>query len=309
MSVTALSPVKDKSLMRKENGSVLLARVLLAGFTIVLGFSCVPLVFIFLSAPATLLKWSAYLVLGLYSSVVVRFLLGKHTFFLKWLVALTSFLAGMGLSGRLTHGYIGFSWHPFPYPKVQVETLIAWGMMGAIAWFSLVLDRSKASTVKVKPQGDTSVRRPVSASPKKNQKASKVFGARRRTSKVARKPRSSRTSWKVSARQSARRFSSWLRIARERGGRYFLSSWRSLKRPARTWFAGGASRHLKVRQKPRVRSGIVHLAEQVEHRCPYCLEEIYPDDPRGVKICPICHTRHHLDCWLVTGTCQVPHYH
>jgi hypothetical protein len=28
-----------------------------------------------------------------------------------------------------------------------------------------------------------------------------------------------------------------------------------------------------------------------------------------VKVCPICHTHHHADCWEVTGTCQVPHMH
>jgi hypothetical protein len=26
-----------------------------------------------------------------------------------------------------------------------------------------------------------------------------------------------------------------------------------------------------------------------------------------VKVCPVCKTRHHADCWSVTGTCQVPH--
>ena len=51
----------------------------------------------------------------------------------------------------------------------------------------------------------------------------------------------------------------------------------------------------------------VNLRGEVEHRCPYCLEEIRKGDPRGVKICPVCKTRHHSDCWSVTGTCQVPH--
>lgn len=68
------------------------------------------------------------------------------------------------------------------------------------------------------------------------------------------------------------------------------------------------------RQTPRPRparstaSGI-HLVGKEEHRCPYCLEEVKRNDPRGVKICPICHTHHHADCWAVTGACQVPHYH
>ncbi len=53
----------------------------------------------------------------------------------------------------------------------------------------------------------------------------------------------------------------------------------------------------------------VQLVGAEAHRCPYCLEPVEHNDPRGVKVCPICHTRHHADCWAVTGMCQVPHYH
>ncbi len=50
------------------------------------------------------------------------------------------------------------------------------------------------------------------------------------------------------------------------------------------------------------------LSDMEEHRCPYCLEMIEPDDPRGTVECKICHTLHHADCWAVTGSCQVPHF-
>jgi ribosomal protein L37AE/L43A len=43
------------------------------------------------------------------------------------------------------------------------------------------------------------------------------------------------------------------------------------------------------------------------HRCPYCLEEVKQNDPRGVKRCEVCNALHHADCWEVTGVCQVPH--
>ena len=57
------------------------------------------------------------------------------------------------------------------------------------------------------------------------------------------------------------------------------------------------------RRKPRLQ-----LSDEEEHRCPYCLELIDPDDPRGTVECKICHTLHHADCWAITGACQVPHY-
>ena len=53
----------------------------------------------------------------------------------------------------------------------------------------------------------------------------------------------------------------------------------------------------------------VRLVGAEEHRCPYCLELVDGRDPRGVVVCRVCHTRHHGDCWAVTGECQVPHYH
>jgi ribosomal protein L37AE/L43A len=59
----------------------------------------------------------------------------------------------------------------------------------------------------------------------------------------------------------------------------------------------------------RAKKDEVRLVGVEEHRCPYCLQLIADRDPRGVVICPVCHTRHHKDCWAITGMCQVPHYH
>ncbi|MBI3739250.1 MAG: hypothetical protein HY258_09415 [Chloroflexi bacterium] len=57
-----------------------------------------------------------------------------------------------------------------------------------------------------------------------------------------------------------------------------------------------------LRRKPDVQ-----LAVYEEHRCPYCLEPVKRNDPRGTVECDICHTLHHKDCWDITGSCQVPH--
>lgn len=69
-----------------------------------------------------------------------------------------------------------------------------------------------------------------------------------------------------------------------------------------------------VRTKPaassprrRPRKPEVQFATSEEHRCPYCLEFVQPNDPRGIVECNICHTLHHADCWAITGACQVPH--
>ncbi len=59
--------------------------------------------------------------------------------------------------------------------------------------------------------------------------------------------------------------------------------------------------------KRRSRKADIQFAANEEHRCPYCLELIQPNDPRGIVECKICHTLHHADCWAVTGACQIPH--
>jgi hypothetical protein len=56
------------------------------------------------------------------------------------------------------------------------------------------------------------------------------------------------------------------------------------------------------RRKPKIQFALVE-----EHRCPYCLDAVTRNDPRGVKECEVCHTLHHADCWSITGVCQVPH--
>jgi hypothetical protein len=56
------------------------------------------------------------------------------------------------------------------------------------------------------------------------------------------------------------------------------------------------------RRKPEVQFSVYE-----EHKCPYCLDDVKRNDPRGVKECPVCHTLHHADCWSITGMCQVPH--
>ena len=98
------------------------------------------------------------------------------------------------------------------------------------------------------------------------------------------------------AREQAGAASTQPELSRKRrtGGRRLrtrLSSWVS-------------QRSVLTRRGRRIR-----LLGAQEHRCPYCLELVDGRDPRGVVVCRVCHTRHHADCWAVTGECQVPHYH
>ncbi len=63
-----------------------------------------------------------------------------------------------------------------------------------------------------------------------------------------------------------------------------------------------SSKRWNLRRKPKIQ-----LAVYEEHRCPYCLEPVKRNDPRGAVECEVCHALHHKDCWDITGACQVPH--
>jgi ribosomal protein L37AE/L43A len=63
-----------------------------------------------------------------------------------------------------------------------------------------------------------------------------------------------------------------------------------------------AKRRKLLQRKPELQISVYE-----EHRCPYCLDEVNRNDPRGVKECDVCHSLHHADCWEITGSCQVPH--
>jgi hypothetical protein len=81
-----------------------------------------------------------------------------------------------------------------------------------------------------------------------------------------------------------------------------------LRLPERGLKLNTRSQAVKRRRVRSAHAGI-QINTQEQHRCPYCLETVDPADSGGVRVCSICHTMHHADCWDVTGTCQVPHYH
>ena len=66
---------------------------------------------------------------------------------------------------------------------------------------------------------------------------------------------------------------------------------------------------LNKKRTTRNKNNDVKLKGTEDHRCPYCLEKVYKNDPRGIVICPDCGTWHHRDCWEITGSCQIAHKH
>ncbi len=308
MNAAQLMSMKSSRHLLSSPTCTLLLRLFLAAGSIVLGFACLPLAFVFLPLPATWIKWLSVIFLGLFGGAIVRWLLDGRSLALKWLAALSSLAAGLWLSGWLTQGYLGFPWKPLPFSEVQTESLLAWGLAGVMAGFSLHIHRGTGGAVKVKTKSKTLNGARLVSPPKKNA-AKRKSGVRPAKPQPAVRLQTRRSHLKASVRKPGLGLRAWLRHVRELGKRRFQFPWRNLVRSRRSILRKDAALHLNGRKHTRPRASVVQLSAQVEHRCPYCLEEIRSDDPRGVKVCPVCHTRHHLDCWMVTGTCQVPHQH
>jgi hypothetical protein len=81
----------------------------------------------------------------------------------------------------------------------------------------------------------------------------------------------------------------------------------AVRRPASRW---PVNLHLRTPMRwLQDRGRDIRLLGTEDHRCPYCLQPVSRRDPRGIVVCPDCHTWHHKDCWSVTGMCQIPHEH
>jgi hypothetical protein len=306
-----------------------------------LAFSAlVPLLFLFNRAilPAVL-KWTSLAAVGVFAGLVSRLLLSQRTALLRLLAALLAVLASLLLLGLLYPGDVGARLPDQHQSGLNLAWLGQFALGGLLAFITL-----QAWKVRVKPSG----RKKRAAPPRKHSTApgskklrtkgstkrsqpvpaGRVAPADRATSleRVARPDRASLPVIPSARPRPAAPLARNIPSLAER--LQWEKRWSSLNKRLQEWWQHGlaeptvASPHLS--RKPMVRlphrrrpvaapspqpDSPVRLVGEEEHRCPYCLELVQKNDPRGITVCPICHTQHHADCWALTGVCQVPHYH
>ncbi|MEJ2549052.1 MAG: hypothetical protein P8Y98_00035 [Anaerolineales bacterium] len=213
--------------------------------------------------------------MGLAAGLAARFSLPRRSAALRWLVALFGLCTGLIFMGWLSRGLLGMNLIDRTSLEPDWDGLqrFAFGALAAwpavSAWNQRRRDRRTSSQASsYAPTMGRTVHR---------------RGNQRGNARVASKRAMAMSMPATSARTHM-------------GGRAKVR-----KSPPRS--AG-----VKSRGRNRSISASIHLATKVDHRCPYCLEHVDPNDPRGVVECTTCHTLHHADCWGVTGTCQVPHH-
>jgi hypothetical protein len=237
--------------------------------------------------------------LGLLAGLAARFALKYRSPFIQGLASAAASIVGLALLGYLTGWKSGIG--PFQAGPVALHGLDAWhfplrlplgfsrSAMDLVDLVNVVIAVDVSwIALRVWRQGNRLTAEGLSPAPFVRRRSLRLP----RSSAVSSVPAPSAP---VSPGPSARP-----RIKRNKvGERPVISKATPAIRPMRA----------KPQRRGRVRSGqsAVHLAVHEEHRCPYCLEPVKRNDPRGAVECQVCHTLHHKDCWDITGSCQVPH--
>lgn len=223
--------------------------------------------------------------IGLTAGFFTRVLLRTRRVFLRGLTSVTGVLWGLLVFGYMTGWQYGIG--PLYFFRATIDWL-GLGLISLGGFFALTanlayreqtraqaaVNRSVASARSM-PRQSTSSTKTVAVQPRRNTTVSTAAGKR-------------------PARQKNK--SADLRVSKGLAKK---------KKEAGSIQPKARSKPATLKRRP---SKKIVLATAEEHRCPYCLELVKPNDPRGVVECSICHTLHHADCWAITGTCQVPHY-
>jgi hypothetical protein len=224
--------------------------------------------------------------IGLVTGFFVRLLLANWNAFLRVIISLTGILSGLLILGGMTGWQYGIGPMSFSRPNTD------WFGLGLVllgSFSALVTGlayRDSAQRQSVVNQSSAGGIRPVG-----RQASTAVESTAIRSRAIPAKSR-------ATPRRSGEKTRKNLDVKAKNGSAKKKKSAGSIRQKTQTT-------HPAIKRRPAKK---IVLAPVEEHRCPYCLEPVKRNDPRGVVECSICHTLHHADCWAITGTCQVPHY-
>lgn len=275
---------------RSEVGRLLERTALVALFTCAVGLGFLLLFMLEAQAPQVALKYALVGAVGLTAGYSARRLLVTRTFYLRFFVSLFATIVALSLVNVASRGFVGLNLLQL-YPSNPVwDGGLALVTAGALAWLALRAWTGATRTVMVEP--------PAMSAPT-------VGPAPQPTVNTG--VRQTRRAGRVSANSLAASFNSWREHTATRLASLMPTSGRGA---TATRHRKATKKHAKrklTRAHRALRSPEVQLMAEVQHVCPYCLEEVVKNDRRGVKICKVCKTWHHADCWAITGVCQVPH--
>ncbi len=234
--------------------------------------------------PAWLQNWFAVATLAVVAGFGSRWVLNRRSSFIRFIVAMATYLSGLFLLGFLSEWKYGIGPFEFWPKQVDVEGLAQVGI--GLVIFLLVFQAWKRHSPAIAqavaaPRSIPSPAPKVERTPARKPSPAPAGSANRKSPlgflRPAQRP-----------------------VKKTRAGR---ASPKKTVKPGRVATPVSQKKSRGWRGRPKVQLAIVE-----EHRCPFCLEPVSRVDPRGVVECDVCHTLHHKDCWEITGVCQVPHY-
>jgi len=247
----------------------------------------------------TLLKYIVVLLVGLLAGFSTRRFLANHTRVLQLMAALISTALGLASLHILSAGFIGINLFYRSNNSPDWEGLIQFGLaaLGSLLVINAFRTRSAPQQVHRAPAPAPAAAAPQTkaetirslprfsfpALKKSEPKVTKIAPAKKERVS-AKKTTTKKTSNTLAIQKKATKPKKLAVVAAPKP---------KTKKPAR-------------KAKKNAKTEIKFVGKE-EHICPYCLDPVEDHDPRGVKICTICKTRHHADCWGITGACQIPH--
>ena len=265
---------------------LLLERILLVVLvTLLVGLAFLLLFLANLQVPRETLRYALLTVIGVAAGFSARRLLTGRSALLRFVASLFALTVTLLVLTQASQGYLGLDvLHQFPGTPAW-EGAVGLLVSAAAAWLALHAFPLTRSEIIVEP------RQPSLATPAPRPSQRSATG-RVRTARRSPPPAFVAT------------FNAWRHRVNDRlaailpGPRISTPARPKTRKPTKTKrFTTRATR----------RASGVHFSGAEEHMCPYCLEPVFKNDPRGVKICKVCKTWHHADCWAITGVCQVPH--
>ena len=302
---------KEKAMMDKLINSIP-GKISLVMLTTLVWSGIIPLIFLVnRTILPSALKWVAIAIIGVIAGLAARSLLNGTTIVLKFLVATLATFLSLWVVGSLTQGYVGIELPKHPNSGIDWMGL---GQLSLGSLVALLVLRAWQITIHPKSNQRKSPGKPPRFSKSKEPKVKKE--PRPKTNKTNRK-QTTKTHHRINKLAPAPFLTSQWKQLKEKTHSLWVdsqSAWMRLEekfdsRPAKKKVLRVANEPLKIQSSKTIKpEKDIQLVGEVEHRCPYCLELVDPNDKNGVIECPICHTLHHADCWAVTGTCQVPHH-
>ena len=243
----------------------------------------------------TLLKYIVVLLVGLLAGFSTRRFLTAHTRVLQLLAALISTALSLASLYILSAGFIGINLFYQSNNRPDWQGLIQFGLaaLGSLLVINAFRTRSAPQQVHTAPAVATPQHRPEVKRwlPKFTFPAQKKSGPK--VTKIAPVKKERVSAKKRTTKKASNTLAIQKTAAKPKKLAVVAAPKSKTKKPVRK---------AKKNANPEIK-----FVGKEEHICPYCLDPVIDHDPRGVKICPICKTRHHADCWGITGVCQIPH--